>query len=162
MKRIFWLSLPLFLAACGGDPVQKDLINYINVEMPKVADLESDAVDAYASVSGENYENDSIMYYTIANTVIPRYEAFYEILESIDPATEEVSNLHHEYVAAAADQLEAFKLILEAIEKQDADIITQANTDLDKAKVLLGQWREDLDAACAKHHVVMEGEEEGQ
>lgn len=159
MKKLFLASLSLLGMACGGDPVQQDLINYINVEMPKVADLESEAVDAYASVSGENYENDSIMYYTIANTVIPRYEAFYEMLESIDPATEEVSNLHHEYVVAAADQLEAFKLILEAIEKQDADIITQANADLDKASVLLGQWREDLDAACAKHQVVMEGED---
>ncbi len=159
MKKTMLAFLSLVWVACGGDPVQQDLINYINVEMPKVAALESEAVDAYASVSGENYQSDSIMHQTIAQVVIPRYKAFYAMLSSIKPATEEVSSLHREYVVAAADQLEAFKLILQAIEKQDADIITQANADLDKASVLLGQWREDLDAACAKHQVVMEGED---
>lgn len=160
MKKLPYLALLVVLLQCSPNPVQQDLLNYINVEMPKVATLESEAVTAYASISGENYQNDSIMYYTITETVIPKYEEFYSILKSINPATEEVAALHKEYVHAAANQLGGFKLILEAIEKQDTNIITQANEDLAEGRAMLKLWRADLDSACAKHHVVLNNEDE--
>lgn len=154
MKKIISILSFAMLTACGANPVQQDLVNYINVEMEKVRDLESTAVQAYASVSGENYENDSIMYTVINETVLPNYQEFYNTLSSIKPATEEVANLHREYVRAASDQLEAFNLIIEAIEKQDVQIINRANEDLSQARALLTLWREDLDSACVKHNVV--------
>jgi hypothetical protein len=160
MKKLLFLPILLVLFQCSPDPVQQDLLNYINVEMPKVATLESEAVTAYGSISGENYQNDSIMYYTIAETVVPKYEEFYTILKDIKPATAEVASLHKEYVQAAADQLEAFKLIMDAIEKQDAQIITTANEDLAEGRALLKMWRADLDSACVKHNVVFNSEEE--
>ncbi len=156
MKKIISILSFAMLIACGANPVQQDLVNYINVEMKKVRDLESTAVQAYASVSGENYENDSIMYTVINETVLPNYQEFYNTLSSIKPATEEVATLHREYVRAASDQLEAFTLILEAIEKQDVQIINRANEDLGQARALLTLWREDLDSACVKHNVVFE------
>lgn len=160
MNKIIYLFSFAMLIACGANPVQQDLINYINVEMEKVKDLESAAVEAYASVSGDNYENDSIMYAVISETVLPNYQEFFNTLSSIKPSTEEVSTLHREYVRAASDQLEAFNLILKAIENQDAQIINQANEDLDQARALLALWREDLDSACVKHNVVFEENEE--
>ncbi len=49
MKKLFMSLLLLsFLSACTVT-VQKDLINYINVEMPKLTDLEAKAIDAYGS-----------------------------------------------------------------------------------------------------------------
>lgn len=160
MKKLVYLPMLLVLLQCSPDPVQQDLLNYINVEMPKVATLESEAVSAYASISGENYQGDSLMYFTIVETVVPKYEEFYGILKDIKPATAEVQSLHKEYVQAAADQLEAFKLILDAIEKQDATIITEANDDLAEGRALLKMWRADLDSACAKHNVIFNGEDE--
>ncbi len=156
MKKFIYVLSFAMLTACGANPVQQDLVNYINVEMEKVRDLESAAVQAYASVSGENYENDSIMYAVISQTVVPNYQEFYNTLSSIKPATDEVASLHREYVRAASDQLEAFNLILEAIEKQDVQIIDQANEDLSQARALLTLWREDLDSACVKHNVVID------
>jgi len=147
------LTMSLFISCAVS--VQDDLLNYINVEMPKLADLESKATDAYASVSGENYQNDSIMYFTIQQNVIPPYEEFNSIIKTIKPSTPEVQAMHNEYVEAAKDQLEAFQLVLEAIEKQDAEIITKANEDLDKAKQLLIYWRKDLDEACKKYDVAL-------
>jgi hypothetical protein len=157
MKK-FRLSIvfALALAACSGDEVQKDLINYINTELPKVATLEDEAIDAYGSVAGENYKNDSIMYATINETVIPKYEQFYGKLSSVHPATKEVTIMHEEYVKAAKDQLEGFKLISLAIEKQDPEIIKQGNADIDEAKNLLDLWRKDLDEKCKAHGVVFE------
>ena len=155
MKKLFLSLLLLSILSACTVTVQKDLINYINVEMPKLTDLETKAIDAYGSVAGENYQNDSIMYYTIQQNVIPPYEEFYSILQSIKPATPELQKMHQEYVMAAGDQLEAFKLIMEAIEKQDPQIIEKANKDLDLAKELIAQWRSDLDELCKTHDVVV-------
>ena len=153
MKQLKLLICLLALASCSGDSVQKDLLNYINTELPKVASLETEAVNAYDGVSGDNYQNDSIMYYTIKQTVLPKYEEFSAKLSGIHPATEEITQMHSEYVNAAADQLEAFKLICLAIEKQDTTVIQQANSDLDKARNLIEVWKTDLDEKCKKHGV---------
>ncbi len=157
MKKLLYAPI-LLLLQCSPDKVQQDLLNYINVEMPKVASLETEAGTAYANVSGENYQGDSIMYFTIAEKVVPTYQEFYDKLKEIKPATEEIAGLHKEYVQAAADQLEAFKLIIEAIEKQDAQIINRANEDLAEGRALIKMWRADLDSACNKHNVVFEEE----
>ena len=76
MKKLFLSLLLLSILSACTVTVQKDLINYINVEMPKLTDLEVKAIDTYGSVAGENYQNDSIMYYTIQQNVIPPYEEF--------------------------------------------------------------------------------------
>ncbi|MBN8577252.1 MAG: hypothetical protein J0L66_09925 [Cytophagales bacterium] len=160
MKKLFILPALLVLIQCSPTPVQQDLINYINVEMPKVATLESEALEAYESISGANYQNDSTMYYTITETVLPKYEEFYALLKDIKPATEDVNQLHAKYLQAAEDQLQAFKLILDAIEKQDPQIIIAANKDLAEGRALLTTWRASLDSACAKHQVVFTSDEE--
>ncbi|MFM9839485.1 MAG: hypothetical protein ACKVOQ_14545 [Cyclobacteriaceae bacterium] len=158
MKKIkISIVLVLALAACSADDVQKDLLNYVNTEMPKLATLESEAVDAYGSVSGDNYKDDSTMYATIKETVIPKYEEFSAKLAAIHPATKEVTTMNDEYLKAAADQLEGFKLICLAIEKQDPNIIEQANADIEEAKNLLDVWRTDLNEQCKKHGVVLDG-----
>jgi hypothetical protein len=156
MKKLLLSLLLVSLFVSCTVTVQDDLLNYINVELPKLADLESQATKAYASVSGENYQNDSLMYYTIQQNVIPPYEEFNSIIKTIKPSSPEVQAMHNEYVEAAKDQLEAFHLVLEAIEKQDPEIINKANEDLDKAQQLIIYWRKDLDEACKKYDVVLE------
>lgn len=158
LKVFFFIAMGL--AACSTDPVQKDLLNYVNNEMPKLAPLESEAVGAYDGVAGENYQNDSIMYFTIKQNVIPKYEEFATRLAAVYPATPEVKAMNDEYVKAANDQLEGFKLVCLAIEKQDPEVIKQANKDIDEAKNLLDLGRKDLDEQCKKHGVVFTKTEE--
>ena len=152
------LSFLFVLSACSSDPVQKDLLNYVYTELPKVASLETEAVNGYASVSGENYTSDSAMYYTIKQTVLPKYEEFNTKLNTIQPSTPEVKAMHQEYINAAGDQMEAFKLICLAIEKQDPEIIKQANSDLAKGRALLEVWRNDLDEQCKKHDIKLDAD----
>lgn len=159
-KLTLALGIALLVAACGGDPVQKDLLNYVNVELDKVSTLESEAIGAYESVVGDNYKGDSIMYFTIKDTVIPKYEAFSTVLESIKPATTDVMAMHQEYIKAAGEQMEAFKLLIIALEKQDAAIVQQANADLDLARTNIDKWKSDIREACKKHNVELtEGED---
>jgi len=122
--------------------------------MPKLSVLEDEAVTAYDGVAGDNYKNDSVMYSVIKQTVIPRYREFSDKLASLKPATMEVAAMNNEYVKAANDQLEGFKLVCLAIEKQDPEIVKQANGDIDKARNLLALWKDDLKEQCKKHGVV--------
>ena len=137
------------------DPVQKDLLNYINVELPKVAQLESDAIDAYSSVSGSNYTSDEAMSDKIKTVVLPKYKEFNIKLKAIKPATTDLQKIHAEYVTAAKDQLEAFNYIVDAIKKQDANEIQKANKDLTAASSLIEDWKTKLLALCDKHGVTV-------
>ena len=156
------LLLPfLFLAVllfqqCGTDAFQKDLLNYINVELPKVASLESEALGAYSSVVGSNYTTDSAMYMKITETVIPKYQQFTGQLEAITPATDELKKVHAEYITAAKEQLKAFNLITDALLKQDANEIKEANAELSKAVTQIESWKTDLLDMCKKHNIVIE------
>lgn len=155
MKRIFYVLALAAMTACG-DAVQKDLINYYNTDLPKVTNLEMEAMTAYEGVAGPNYQGDSIMYMTISQTVIPKYSEFYDKLQAIKPATPEIQKMHGEYVEAAKDQLEAFKLIISAIEKQDPEVIKVANGDFEKAQIALDEWRNEFEALKKQHNVVIE------
>ncbi len=158
MKQILYAVIAIAALAACGDPVQKDLINYYNTELPKITQLEEDAMAAYAGIAGPNYQNDSVMYTVLKETVIPKYSEFYTSLQAIKPATSEVQKMHGEYVEAAKDQLEAFKLIIEAIDKQDEEVIKVANGDFDKAKIAMDEWKAEFEEIRNKHGLVMEGE----
>lgn len=152
------LSCILFLQ-CAEDPVQNDLLNYINVELPKVAQLETDAINAYSSVTGSNYTDDKTTYDKITNVVLPKYTEFNKKLKTIKPATSEVKKIHAEYVKAAGDQLEAFKYIVDAIKRNNSAEITKANKDMELGRNLIAKWKSDLLETCKKHNVVLNGNE---
>ncbi len=156
LKISLILIVSILFLNFGTDPVQKDLLNYINVELPKVATLESEAVNAYSSVSGANYTTDAAMYKKIKEEALPKYSKFTSKLKAIKPATPELQAVHAEYVKAAKDQEEAFKFILDAIKKQDPKEIQTANVDLNAASTLITNWKTDLLDLCKKHNVVIE------
>jgi hypothetical protein len=145
----------VFSQCSSSNPVGKDLVNYINVELPKVAQLESDAIMAFESVAGSNYTDDSVMYFKIKNVVLPKYTEFYSKLRSIVPATDELKKIHGEYVEAAKDQLEGFNLIADALIKKNTDEIQKAIVNLTKGKVLIESWKSDLLETCKKHNIVI-------
>jgi hypothetical protein len=153
------VSLLLFAAVLfmnfSSDPIQDDLLNYINVELPKVADLESEAIDAYSSVSGDNYTSDAVMDKKIREVVLPKYKLFTSKLKAIKPKTKQLKEVHAEYVEAAKDQLEAFNFIVDAIKKQDKEEIERANKDLRAAATLISNWKTDVLQLCKDHNVIL-------
>lgn len=137
----------------AGVSVQDDLLDYINVELVKVTDLENEAVSAYESVSGTNYTNDNTMYQTMVNTVIPKYEQFLSILESIEPETQEVMDIHQTFLDGARLQMDGFNLVVEALEKQDRDLVNTANEKLNQGKSYIDQFQSDLQALAQENGV---------
>lgn len=133
------------------DPIREDLLEYVNVQLPKIAKLEQHALDTFDTLAQNNFSDDSITFYKIRNVVIPTYTKFFEGLSGIKPKTDSIQRIHMEYVEAAKDQLEAFKLVVDAIETHNEAEVKSAIDDLDKAGILIMAWKKDMTETSKRH-----------
>ncbi|MFJ8266681.1 hypothetical protein [Peribacillus asahii] len=151
--RYFFLLISVFLVGCGSDPVQEDLLNYVNKELKQAGELENTALDAYDSVTGQNYKDDQTMYDVISLTVIPTYRDFITELEDVKAETEEVRKLHEQYIEAANIQQDAFNLILTALENQSHEKMSEANAKLAEARKILRDYNKGIEDLAKEHDV---------
>ena len=134
------------------DPVQKDIISYLNVELPKVAALESEAIAAYNEVWQR--QDDAEIFEALQTVIIPKYREFSGKLSSIRPATPEVRALHARYVEAASVQMNGFLQLLPGIQTQDLSVVLGAREKVDQGAREIARWKADLDALCKQHNVL--------
>jgi cold shock CspA family protein len=157
-KWLLTILLPfmILLSGCSSDPVQDDLLNYVNKEMKEAGKLERAAVSAYERVSGKNYQDDQTMYDALINDVIPNYNEFIKELESVKIETDEVREIHEIYIEGADIQFNAFALIKQALEEQDANLIQKANEMLADARKHISDYQTKLDKLAKEHDVDIE------
>lgn len=153
---VFFLPFIFLLSGCLGDPVQDDLLNYINNETKEAAKLESTAVSAYESVTGANYQDDQQLYDVLLNEVIPTYSEFVKELDSVNIETDEVKEIHEIYIEGADIQFNAFAKIKQALEEQDADLIQEANDMLTDARKHIRDYKNKLTKLAKEHDVELE------
>jgi hypothetical protein len=155
MKKgmIFALCFFWILAGCSN-PVKEDLLNYLNNELPKVAEAESIAVEAWGSVSGANYTDNDEMYDALVEDIIPSYRDFLHGVEGITVRlkTKEVRALNEKYIEAATTQNNAFVLLMNMLETEEGSIL-DFNERLDKARRLIREWQIELQDLCKKNGV---------
>ena len=150
---IFALVLACVSAGCATDKVALDLTNYLNQGVLNIAELEEKSLAHYAAVTGSNYKNDQTAYEALRDYVIPLYKRFVRGLRALQPETQEVRNLNRIYIDGADSLLEGFKLVMLAIETQDASLIRPANEYLEKGRFENERWRNELIALAGKHGV---------
>lgn len=125
-------------------------------EMMLLAVEEERIIGLYDSVTGVNYTNDEVLYYTLLDEVIPGYRQFVADLEAIMPKNAEVQALHEKYIEAANIQYNSFTLMISAIEQQSMDTMTEANQGLDEARRLLREWLYQVDEFSIKAGIPLE------
>jgi hypothetical protein len=152
---VFGLMISL-LAGCGSNPVEEDLLTYMNESLPSLSEQELEAVALYDSVSGPNYTDDETMYYTILDEVIPKYRVFIDNLENVEIETEELTKIHEIYIEAVNIQNSGFLTILTAIEEQDSEKINEANAKLTEARTMIRDYQNKLDALAEENDVIIE------
>ena len=114
--------------------IQEDVINYVNVELPKIVDIENKVITGYSSVTGDKYKDDKTTYTKLKNQVIPDSLKLVADSEKITPKTEELRVVHELYLSSINEQNSAFTLILSALETGDTSTVAQANDKLTKAR----------------------------
>ncbi|WP_428910937.1 hypothetical protein [Niallia sp. Krafla_26] len=153
-----WLLVPvLFLAfilsGCFSDPVQEDLLVYLNEDLAEISHLENEAISAYESVTGANYTDDYILYETMLLDVIPTYRDFLNELEAITVKTDEIREAHEMYIEAVNLQNDAFIKIVTALEEYDRGKIEEANQMLSDARKLIRDYNYKIESLAEKHNV---------
>lgn len=163
MKKImiiYFIPIVFLLTGCLNDPVQEDLLNYVNEEMTVAFELETTAITAYDQVSGLNYSDDLTMYETLISTVIPTYNEFVKELNNVQIETSELKEVHELYIEAADLQYNAFVIIVRALETQDMLLVEEANAMLEEARALIREYLNKWNALAEEHNVEWEKENE--
>ncbi|WP_394172302.1 hypothetical protein [Guptibacillus hwajinpoensis] len=151
-----WLLLALFalLALVGcSDPVQDDLLHYVNDEMPELVQEETDIIDLYDSVIGPNHQDDSITYQTLTTEVIPQYVGYMDRVQKVKIETSELREIHENYIDALHLQHSAFLGVVSAIEHQDYGEMDAANAKLHDAGKMMREYQEDVKSLAEEHDV---------
>src|SRR6266542_93466 len=101
------------------DPVNDDLIDYVNNHLLPAEKLKTTAIDSYINVAGANYTDDARMSDSLEIIVGPKFTQFDNSLHAIKPVTIEVRNLNNRYINLADTELSGFTLLLKAIDQED-------------------------------------------
>ncbi|MFE1242854.1 hypothetical protein ACFW35_01890 [Fictibacillus sp. NPDC058756] len=80
----------IFILSGCGDPVQDELLNYVNEEMRALGDKEGEIVEKYADVTGLNYTDDATLYNALKEEIIPEYNVFIKDLEAVEIDSDEL------------------------------------------------------------------------
>ncbi|MFD1359095.1 hypothetical protein ACFQ4X_14340 [Fictibacillus halophilus] len=148
--------LMLFLLSGCGDPVQDDLLDYVNEKMPSLGKEEMKIVGKYDDVTGPNYTDDQSLYDALKAEIIPEYNEFIKDLEAVEIETDELRNIHEDYIEATNIQASAFLLIVSAIENQDSTMINEANEKLNTARKMMREYQNDVKKLAKEHDVKLE------
>jgi len=136
-----------------GDPVEKDLLDYVNNHLKSAEKLSIRATDAYNATTGSNYKDDATMSDSLKQITIPTYSQFADSLHSLKPSTVDVQGLNAKYISATDTQLAGFKMMLIALEKEDSTIVVEANRMIQKGDKGIIDFDNALDSVSKKHDV---------
>ncbi len=140
----------------GEDPLADDLNAYFQ-QIEPVGEQETQVINSLEGVTGEQFEGDDALYEELVNNIIPTVENnILPELRNIEPETQELQNLHGQFISGWETQLEAFNLMVESVEEQDDQAMDQANQLLNEGSQQLGQFNEQLNQMAEQHGTDME------
>lgn len=143
------------LTGCGkSNPIQEDLINYINNQLPTVVELENKISTEYEANTGDNFTDDPTLAAKLKNVIIPASDELLAKTKTIVPVTEEVLKVHSKYIAVVAEQNEAFNLLLQAAQKSDTKLVTTANEKLRDADKVSKEYLSDIQDLKKEYKIV--------
>lgn len=166
-KKIYVAALVLALvcsvAGCGKkkeDPkaeLREDIVTFVNDELPAISADRDNAISIYNTYfSAEDLDIQSFLN-DLRGTAIPGMETYITNLSSVETNTEEVEELKSLYLQCAQKQCDAMKMVASAIEEENPEFLTQANTMIDEAFSLLTQYESQLRALTIDNDIEING-----
>ena len=147
------LMLCSLAAGCTRYRVASDLVEYVNLDILGIAEVEKQALAAYTAVVGDNYTTDEAVLTALRERTVPQYTRFFNLLRDIQPDTEEIRRLHALYVQGAGRMLEGFRLKWAGLERGRSDLVLEGNHQIESGRRETEQWREALEAAYGTYKV---------
>jgi len=146
-------AFAILLTGCGKNPIQEDLLSYINNDIAPLSSVEAKMIADYESVTGQNFTDDETTFNMLMDNIIPAYNDFSDKLLKIQPETPEVRELHDLYINLSGIQKSAFIGLADALDKQDLGLVNDANAKLDQANKLSRDYQTKLQDMAKKYNV---------
>lgn len=159
MKRITSIFLVLFLllgvGGCGNSEKQEMLLKYINEDTAEMGEIESELLESYGSVTGDNYSSDIETYTEFNNnTITLARELSDEAVDiSFSITDDEILEVHRIYMDYSNKFLSAVGIMISAIENQDTAQISEANEKLNEANNLALDYKRELQNLAKKYNI---------
>ena len=141
----------------GSSAKQDALIDYINNDMAEINELEIEMLESYKSVIGDNYIDDETTYTELNTVTLPLCRELNGKATDIQPDDREIAEAHRLYRNYTAKMMNAFNTMLDALEKQDRSIITQANDMIIEAEDLYAQYEQKILDLAEERNVTFGG-----
>lgn len=167
-KKIYIVALAMALSCtafgCGKkeseDPykaIRADLTEFVNEEITAIAPEREDAIGIYNSYFEAEKPDNAEMITKLKETALPEMQSYLDKLKAIEVSTPEVEELKGLYVDAAQAQYEAMSLAVSALEEENPDYLTDAQTKIDEFKSYITQYESKLKLLAADASITING-----
>lgn len=149
MKKVVKVMVAAFMmvlcmTGCGED--QDEFVDYVNNSRPEIIQLEKKAKDSYSAYS------DSVAEDVQAALEGLKTETVDLTKQAVDKATEveqklegeQLKKVHGMYVSALKDFQSGLDQMIQALENEDSDQVTQANEAINKASDEITKYIEEV------------------
>lgn len=159
--RVFIALIPmvcviLLFASCGKDPIRDDLINYLDVQLPKIISLEAAAGNDFTNVTGDQYKGDAIMLKALQEKIIPEYNKFLSGLKKIKPETDEVQEIHIKYIEGATEINNGFIFLAQGLREKNQDVVVRGNFMVDDGASKIREVNRLIGLLAKKHEIAID------
>lgn len=149
------LCIVFLFSACGNDPVKSDLINYLDVRLPKIISLETEAGTDFSNVTGNQYKGDTVMLQALDEKIIPKYSKFLADLKLIKPKTDEVKAIQVKYVEGATEINNGFIFLAEGLRKRNENTVMRGNAMVDAGARKIREVNGLIGELARKHDIAI-------
>ena len=122
-------------------------------DVTRLAQIETEIINSYNSVSGVNYTDDSAFYDEIKNVALPAAKRLTSEANSVynKLSSEEIKKAHSIYLDACNVYYEALEGMLEGVEKQDVTTIRKASEKLEQISELAIDYQNAIKQLAEKY-----------
>ncbi len=150
MKKFKILFLASLLVSCA-DPIQEDLIDYVNNGILPLIESEEE-ITTLIDMMGE-MDDDALTYELLENSILPMTREYLEQLQAVRPATPEVRELHEMAIEIWTLKERGLIQIYAAYEEEDMTMITAALESIAESTKFERRFENKLESLMVAHDV---------
>lgn len=167
-KKVYTVMLTLafacLLTGCGkkdkqdeaGTDVKADVIEFVNEELPTAKADHDSAIAIYNAYFAEGSNQDLEAYKSsLQDNAIPTMEKCIQTISGLEVQTDEVKALKDSYLQSVQKEYEAMKMVVSAIDGENADYLTQADSLISEAATLMSDYQTKLQTIANEQGIIV-------
>lgn len=159
---IMTLALACAMVGCGkkgndDNKVQEDITTFVNDSLPAISGDRDNAIAVYNSYfTGEDVDIQQYLK-DLQDTAIPDMETYITNVTAIETSTDEVAGLKDLYLQSVQKECDAMKMVVSAIEEDNVEFLTQADTMMGEATSYMTQYQSQLKILAIDNDITING-----